>query len=78
MVRLGGSTLFQLLGYVLHDHNDTHQLTSVAPYQARYGHLTIWDLPPLLHRLADKAVDLPTLRGRWAEMLETGQVPAPR
>lgn len=75
---LDGPTLFQLLGGVLHDHNDTHRLMTVALYQARYGHLAIWDLPQLLHQLADKPVDLPTLRARWAELLETRPVPALR
>jgi hypothetical protein len=73
---LDGLTLYQLLGYVLHDHDDAHEITSVALYQARYGHLAVWRLDQLLHDLADRQVDLQTLRRRWALMLETGDVPS--
>lgn len=68
-------TLYQLLGYVLHDYDDRYALTSVALYQARYGHMAKWPLDQLLHELAGAPVDLPELRRRWAVMLETGEVP---
>lgn len=71
---LDGLTLFQLLGYVLHDHDDTYGLTSIGLYQARYGHLVVWPLDRLLHQLAGMPVDLTALRQRWAAMLETGHV----
>jgi len=69
---LDGITLFQLLGYVLHDTDDAHQITSVALYQARYGHLAVWNLDRLLHRLAGREVDLAALRRQWAAMLAAG------
>lgn len=75
---LDGLTLYQLLGYVLHDHDDAHEITSVALYQARYGHLAVWRLDRLLHDLADRQVDLQALRQRWALMLDTGDVPSLR
>lgn len=62
----------QILGYVLHDTDDDYQLTSVALYQARYGHLKVWDLDRLLHRLAGHPVDLAALRADWAAMLAQG------
>jgi len=70
---LDGTTLFQLLGYVLHDHDDAHQIQAVALYQARYGHFAVWRLDRLLHELADQAVDLPALRQQWATMLDAGK-----
>lgn len=70
---LSGLLLYQLLGYVLHDHDDAHQLTHLALYQARYGHLALWRIDRLLHELADQPVDLPTLRARWADLLAGGE-----
>jgi hypothetical protein len=64
-------TLYQLLGYVLHDHNGALAISRVALYQAPYGHLAVRRLDRLLLDLADQQVDLPALRHRWALMLET-------
>lgn len=72
---LDGPTLLQLLGYVLHDHDDSHGITALGLYQARYGHLAVWPLHRLLPELAGAPVDLPLLRRRWRSMLDTGQYP---
>lgn len=74
-VSLDGLTLFQLLGYVLHDHDDAYGITNIGLYQGRYGVLVFWSLDRLLRDLAGHDVDLPALRRRWALMLETGDVP---
>lgn len=71
---LDGLTIYQLLGYVLHDHDDGHQIRSVAVYQARYGHLAVWPLDRLLPELAGSEVNLSQLRRRWTEMLASGPV----
>ncbi len=71
---LDGLTLFQLLGYVLHDHDDGHGITAVGLYQARYGHLAVWPLRRLLPELAGGPVDLPSLWERWRSMLDTGKI----
>jgi hypothetical protein len=73
---LEGPTLHQLLGYVLHDHDDAHELTHVALYQARYGHFALWPLDRLLQQLAGEHVDLDEVRRRWALML-TGEGSTP-
>lgn len=78
MAALDGVTLFQLLGYVLHDTDDAHQITSLGLYQARYGHLAIWNLDRLLHRLADHTVDLPALRAQWHALLLDGPPDRPQ
>lgn len=61
-----------MLGYVLHDLDDAHGIRSVALYQARYGHLTVWPLGPLMERLAGRPVDLAVLRTDWEQVLLAG------
>lgn len=73
---LSREVLRQLLGYVLHDHEDSYQIRAVALYQARYGHFTTWPLDELLPVLAGRQVDLAELRSRWAKLLRTGKLEA--
>jgi hypothetical protein len=70
---LNETPLIQLLGYVLHDHDDAHQIRAVAPYQACYGHFAPCRLDRPLRELADQAVALPALRQQWATMLDAGK-----
>ena len=70
---LDAITLYQLVGYVLHDYDNALAISSVALYQARYGHLAIWDLQDLLDQLAGRPVDLPELRKRWHDLLVAGK-----
>lgn len=72
---LDGTTLCQLLGYVLHDLDDRLGLERVVLYQARYGHTASWDLPELLAELAGRPVDLAETRERWRSMLLAGPTP---
>jgi hypothetical protein len=72
---LDNLTLYQLLGYVLHDYDDFYALTHVGLYQGRYGKLVVWPLPGLLTAVTGDDVDLPDLRRQWALMLDTGTVP---
>lgn len=69
---LDGITLSQLLGYVLHDWDDRHELRRVLLYQARYGHFATWDLHDLLDELAGCPVDLAGLRAEWLALLDAG------
>lgn len=69
---LDGTTLCQVLGYVLHDLDDRLGLQHVVLYQARYGHIASWDLQALLGELAGRAVDLAEMRDRWRSILLAG------
>ncbi|MGH3536943.1 MAG: hypothetical protein ACRDQJ_01370, partial [Pseudonocardiaceae bacterium] len=44
-------TLMQLLGYALLDFNDEYQLTDIAVFNPRFGHLATWNLRSLLCEL---------------------------
>ncbi len=72
---LPGQTVRQILGYVLHDTDDTYQLDALAIYDARRGTLIQWPLQALLDRLAGRHVDLADERFRHARLLETGKLP---
>ena len=61
--------LYQMLGYVLFDHDDTYRLDRVAFYSARYGSLTMWPAQDLLEVLRGGAVNLSTERERVWEQL---------
>jgi len=59
--------LYQLLGYVLFDHEDTYSLDRVAFYSARYGVLTTWPLQEFLELLHGGPVNLAHEREQvWA------------
>jgi hypothetical protein len=58
-------TLRQLLGYVLHDADDTYSLREVAVYDARFGYLDSWQLQGMPDLLAGRTVDLPAERAAW-------------
>lgn len=63
----GRAELWQLVGYVLADLDDTYGIERVGVYLARHGRLIDWDLPVLLERLAGSPVSLPALRADFAE-----------
>ena len=59
--------LYQLLGYVLFDHDDAYSLDRVAFYSARYGALTTWPLQEFLELLHGGPVNLTHEREQvWA------------
>lgn len=66
---LGLGALRQLLGYVLHDVDDTYCLREVGVYDARFGYLALWQLQDALDLLAGRAVDLPAERAAWRAAL---------
>jgi hypothetical protein len=68
---LDGSTLHQVLGYVLLDFPDEFAIDEVGLYAARYGHLATWRLPELLDELAGRSVDLAAERAAFRDMLST-------
>lgn len=49
---------YQLLGYVLLDFVDEHEISSVGLYLARHGMLCSWSLQELLETFAGQSVDL--------------------
>jgi hypothetical protein len=58
-------TLRQLLGYALHDVDDTFSLREVAVYDARFAYIDSWQLQGMLDSLAGRTVDLPAERAAW-------------
>jgi hypothetical protein len=70
-------TLRQLLGYVLHDVDDTYRLERAAVYDARYGTLSVWLLSELLDRLAGRQVDLSAAREAHRRLLQERHVSVP-
>jgi hypothetical protein len=66
---LDGSTLLQVLGYVLLDFHDEFAIDEVGLYAARYGHLATWRLPELLDELAGRPVDLAVERVAFRDLL---------
>ena len=63
-------TLYQMIGYVLLDFNDTYQFDSVGLYEARYGHLTMWSLQGLLDEAAGRSVEVAAERDRLHTLLQ--------
>lgn len=68
---LDGSTLHQVLGYVLLDFPDEFAINEVGLYAARYGHLATWRLPELLDELAGRSVGLAAERAAFQDLLST-------
>ncbi|WP_147286985.1 hypothetical protein [Nocardia otitidiscaviarum] len=69
---LDAPMLFQMVGYTLLDFHDDFAIREVALFNARYGHLAVWDLQALLDSLAGCPVDLSTLRADFAHFLHKG------
>jgi hypothetical protein len=70
--------LRQVLGYVLHDVDDTYRIGRLGLYDARYGTLTTWPLQQLLDQLAGRTVDLPAERAQHRALLFGGWPSRPR
>lgn len=68
---LSRAVLHQLLGYVLHDHDDRFGLHHIAIYQARYGHFAQWSIGDLIGSPDDEGVDMVALRARWLDLLRS-------
>lgn len=76
----GRAELWQLVGYVLADLDNTHRIERVGVYLARHGRLIDWELPVLLEQLAGAPVLLPALRAdftkAWPTSTRDGLLPA--
>jgi hypothetical protein len=66
---LSMKTLRQVIGYLLHDVNDTYHLTKVGIYEARYGTLITWPIDEFLEQLAGHVVDLASIRAEHRRIL---------
>lgn len=62
--------IYQLLGYVLLDWHDRHNIEQVAIYFARQSYLLEWDIKELLSELSgDKSQSLEELRTNWHDLV---------
>lgn len=78
---LSQRTLWQLLGYLLLDHEDRYRIDSVGLYLTRRGTLVHWSVPDFLTLLGARRRDLPALRSAAAQLLngcEAGRPPSGR
>lgn len=68
-------TVWQLLGYLLADTTDRHQIREVGWYFSRHGYL--WRLPAeeLLARLHGNTLDLTSARAQFADILHGSHAP---
>ncbi|OZM70294.1 hypothetical protein CFN78_25530 [Amycolatopsis antarctica] len=66
---LDAKVLFQILGYALLDFHDEFTIREVALFNARFGHLAIWNLQDLLDGAAGRPVELSSLRAEFEEFL---------
>jgi hypothetical protein len=62
-------TLYQMIGYVLLDLDDTYLIDSVGLYEARYGHFATWSLQDLLDETAGRHVDPADERDQFRALL---------
>ena len=59
----------QLLGYVLLDYSDSHQIKAIGLYMARQGILFQWELEDAIQRLSgDILADIRVLRARFRDL----------
>lgn len=70
------STVLQLLGYVLLDYSDRHQIDAVGVYLTRAAALIAWPVEEYLAMLGTRRRDLAELRGAFAELLSQPSWPA--
>lgn len=66
---LNAQLLYQMLGYVLLDFDDRFELEEVAVYMSRQSTLVRWTLLDLIETLAEKPVQLATLRQEFEEVV---------
>ncbi len=68
--RLEKQWLYQLLGYVLLDYTDRHQIRQVGIYYARQTKLVRWDVDALIRELSgDRSIGVATLRDRFRKAI---------
>ena len=67
--RLSLADVYQLLGYLFFDRDDSYRITELAIYSARYGQLIGWPLADALTTLAGEPVDLPACRAEVWRLL---------
>jgi hypothetical protein len=73
---LGKDVLYQLLGYVLLDWNDTYGLDSIALYAARFNYLRQWNIESLIVELGSACSSLNELREKFQHRL-MAELPSP-
>ena len=67
----------QLLGYVLLDYSDSHQIKAIGLYMARQGILFQWELEDAIQRLSgDILADIRVLRERFRDLARRSEPPA--
>lgn len=71
--RASWQTLYQLLGYVLLDFDDTYGIDSVGVYLTRQGVLVRWPLEGYLQDLHGQPVDLGKARSIFEDLLLRAQ-----
>ncbi|MEV5982098.1 hypothetical protein [Streptomyces sp. NPDC052114] len=74
--RINRAEIYQLAGYLLLDHSDTHAITSLGLYLSRQGALIDWSVEDFLALLGARH-DLPTLRAACRCALTDGAAGAP-
>lgn len=70
---LGVTDLWQILGYVFMDYDDSFGITDVALFSARYAYLVQWNLAELLPQLAGRHATTAALRTEFRALLEACQ-----
>ncbi|MGV9836548.1 hypothetical protein ACWDUL_20500 [Nocardia niigatensis] len=68
--RLSVNDLYQIVGYILFDTNDSYRLDTVVLYSARFGHLHRWPIRQLLDTLAGTPVDIAHERAQVWRLLD--------
>jgi hypothetical protein len=64
--------VYELVGYVLLDLEDTYRLDEVGTFNTRYGYLSAWPLNGFLDELAGRAVNLAGAREEFGRLLTGG------
>jgi hypothetical protein len=68
-------TMHELLGYLLLDYDDAHQIDTLGVYSARWRYLATWPVDDLLCVLAGHPVDLVRERADFAALVKTTVAP---
>ena len=68
--KLDPEWLRQLVGYVLLDYSNAHEIDSIAIYLARQKILLQWPIEELLHALSGEIINLSTMRTEFKEVTQ--------
>ena len=67
--------MFELLGYLLLDYDDTYKIDALGVYSARWRYLATWPVDELLGVLAGDPVDLAQERADFAALVRAMVAP---